>query len=157
MVLKRSLSWLIIQRYRGPDKLSVQLGIYPTRFLWIIAFFQKQLLKNIFTPLRFLKLLIYKYLIILVNNSNNNLSYRSKWLQVLCANNLASNWQMTCLYQMRLSTITTKENHELATTLSALPWDIFIFQSVYFFFCFFQNLIAFHYPFIYKTIAFSKI
>ena len=34
---------------RGPDKLSVQLGIYPTRYLWI-AFFQKQLLKNIFYP-----------------------------------------------------------------------------------------------------------
>ena len=65
---------------------------------------------------------------------------------------------MTCLmYQRRLSNITTKERLELATTLSVLPWDVFIFQSVYFFFCFFQNLIAFPYPFIYKTIAFSKI
>ena len=46
---------------------------------------------------------------------------------------------------------------ELATTLCVLPWDIFIFQSVYFLFCFYQNLIPFCYPFIYKTIAFSKI
>ena len=45
---------------RGPDKLSVQLGIYPTRFL-LIAFFQKQLLnKYFFNPIIFLKLLIYK-------------------------------------------------------------------------------------------------
>ena len=35
--------------FRGPDKLSVQLGIYPTRFS-SIAFFQKQLLNNIFYP-----------------------------------------------------------------------------------------------------------
>ena len=63
---------------------------------------------------------------------------------------------MTCLmYQRRLSNITTKERLELATTLSVLPWDIFIFRSVYLFI--FQNLIPFRYPFIYKTIAFSKI
>ena len=43
------------------------------------CFFPKQLLKNIFLPhLDFLKLFIYKYLIILVNNLNNNLSYGSK-------------------------------------------------------------------------------
>ena len=42
---------------RGPDKISVQLGIYSTRFL-SIAFFQKQLLKNIFSPHTFLKMLI---------------------------------------------------------------------------------------------------
>ena len=35
--------------FRGPDKLSVQLGIYPTRFLRI-AFFHNQLLKNIVLP-----------------------------------------------------------------------------------------------------------
>ena len=35
--------------HRGPDKLSVQLGIYPTRFS-SIAFFPKQLLNNIFFP-----------------------------------------------------------------------------------------------------------
>ena len=63
---------------RGPDKLSVQLGIYPTRFLRI-AFFQKQLLKNIFLPhldfeIAYLEVVL-KYLIILVNNLNNNLSY----------------------------------------------------------------------------------
>ena len=34
---------------RCPDNLSVQLGIYPIRFS-SIAFFQKQLLKNIFLP-----------------------------------------------------------------------------------------------------------
>ena len=58
---------------------------------------------------------------------------------------------MTCLmFQRRLSNITTKERLELATTLSVLPWDIFD-QLI------FQNLIAFRYPFIYKTIAFPKI
>ena len=58
---------------------------------------------------------------------------------------------MTCLmYQRRLSNITTKESIELATTLSVLQWDIFD-QFI------FQNLIAFHYQFIYKNFAFSTI
>ena len=60
------------------------------------------------------------------------------------------------MYQRRLSNITTKERLELATTLSVLPWDIFIFWSVYFSFCFFQNLIIFRYPFIYITLLFPK-
>ena len=37
------------------NKLSVELGIYPTRFL-SIAFFQKQLLKNIFYPIYIFKI-----------------------------------------------------------------------------------------------------
>ena len=58
---------------RGPDKLSVQLGIYPTRFLAILLFFKKQLLKNIFfAPHIFLKLLIYKYLILVMEETHRS-------------------------------------------------------------------------------------
>ena len=49
----------------------------PLRFLKLLIY--KYLIiiayKYFFTPLKFLKLLIYKYLIILVNYLNNNLSY----------------------------------------------------------------------------------
>ena len=58
---------------RGPDKLSIQLGIYPTRFLAILLFFQKQLLKNIFFyPTYILKLLIYKYLILVMDETHRS-------------------------------------------------------------------------------------
>ena len=40
---------LLWSKTSGPDKLSVHLGIYRTRFS-SIAFFQKQLLNNIFLP-----------------------------------------------------------------------------------------------------------
>ena len=60
---------------RGPDKLSVQLGIYPTRFL-SIAFFSKIIAQRyFFTPHIFLKMLIYKYLIFVMEEV-----YRSKRL-----------------------------------------------------------------------------
>ena len=54
---------------RGLDNLSVQLGIHPIR-ISSVAFFQKQLLKNIFTPHIFLKLLIHKYLILVMDCTN---------------------------------------------------------------------------------------
>ena len=38
--LDKSSSLLQVTRVRGPDKLSFQLGIYPTRFLSIAFFFK---------------------------------------------------------------------------------------------------------------------
>ena len=45
-ILSTNVNWSV---FRGPDKLSVQLGIYPTRFYQLL-FLKKQLLKNIFYP-----------------------------------------------------------------------------------------------------------
>ena len=73
-------------------------------------------LKYFFTSLRFSKLLFYKYLIILVNNLNSNLSYG--------------------------------RNTQIDVNLSALCK--YFSQKL-------TNDLLFCYPFIYKTIAFSKI
>ena len=58
--------------------------VFTPQDFYELLFSKNNCLKILFfTPLRFLKLLIYKYPIILVNNLNNNLSYgRNTEIQV---------------------------------------------------------------------------
>ena len=71
MVFVEQVIFIYLDIHSGQDKLSVQLGINPTRLL-SIAFFKNNCLKIFFYQHIFLKLLTYKFLILVMEETHRS-------------------------------------------------------------------------------------